>query len=111
VVVRHALGPVLQIILRPLLKLLLTHGGAEVVDLALVQRFVLSLGGVHFHSTYGVNCHDKTLKWELIILFTKAWETVIYTCGEWSYVRASKKGRGEEKGGGKEEIRKNKRFL
>jgi hypothetical protein len=43
--VRHALGPVLQVVLRPLLKLLLTHGGAEVVDLAFVQRFVLCLGG------------------------------------------------------------------
>jgi len=59
--VRHALGPVLQVVFRPLLELL-THGGTEVVDLASLQRFVLSLGGVHLHSTYGVNCHDRTLE-------------------------------------------------
>jgi hypothetical protein len=68
VVVRHALGPVLQVVFRPFLELLLTHGGAEVVDLALVQRFVLCLGGVHLHSTYGVNCHDRTLECGLIII-------------------------------------------
>ena len=32
------------------------------MDLASLQRFVLSLGGVHLHSTYGVNCHDRTLE-------------------------------------------------
>jgi hypothetical protein len=37
-------------------------GGAEAVDLASLQRFVLSLSRVHLHSTYMVNCHDRTLE-------------------------------------------------
>jgi hypothetical protein len=60
--VRHDLGPVLQVVFRPLLELLLTHGGTEAVDLASLQRFVLSLSRVHLHSTYMVNCHDRTLE-------------------------------------------------